>query len=58
MSTFIITKNQDTYSVSVQAMAACPGRTSRSSLPKPPPPKAKPAPKAPHGLDLVMIYVE
>lgn len=30
----------------VQAMAACPGRTSRSSLPKPPPPKAKPAPKA------------
>lgn len=29
-----------------KAMAACPGRTSRSSLPKPPPPKAKPAPKA------------
>ena len=31
--------------VQAMAMTACPGRASRSSLPKPPPPKAKATPK-------------
>ena len=32
-------------SLQAMAMTACPGRASRSSLPKPPPPKAKATPK-------------